>query len=423
LFIIFHSKNQTIMLLAIMRKSVMLLLAVIGFTAFAAAQTVTGTVTDSKGDPVSGISVIVKGTTKGTSTNAQGVYTLSGVADGATLIFTGTGFTAQQVKVNGGTMNVNMVTSASNLNEVVVIGYGSVRKRDLTGSVVSVQAKNFNKGPISNPDQLLLGKVAGLQVINNSGQPGAATVVKIRGNSSLRSGNSPLYVIDGVPLDGRSPRPSINVSGVGATPDINPLNFLNPADIVSMDVLKDASASAIYGSRGANGVILVTTKKGQNGPLKVEFNATYGLSGVMRKIKILDASGYRDALKKYSAASDSGANVDAFKEILAKNAPTQNYTVSLSGGSENSKYRASFLVSDQQGIIRKSGLKKYIANFNGQNKLLDKKLSFDYNITAAVLDEKIAPVSRNAGSTGNGTLLWFLKEIMVYTIRLTEVVR
>jgi TonB-dependent starch-binding outer membrane protein SusC len=389
------------MLLAIMRKSVMLLLAVIGFTAFAAAQTVTGTVTDSKGDPVSGISVIIKGTTKGTSTNAQGVYTLSGVADGATLIFTGTGFTAQQAKVSGGTMNVNMVTSASNLNEVVVIGYGSVRKRDLTGSVVSVQAKNFNKGPISNPDQLLLGKVAGLQVINNSGQPGAATVVKIRGNSSLRSGNSPLYVIDGVPLDGRSPRPSINVSGVGATPDINPLNFLNPADIVSMDVLKDASASAIYGSRGANGVILVTTKKGQNGPLKVEFNATYGISGVMRKIKVLDASGYRDALKKYSAASDSGASVDAFKEILAKNAPTQNYTVSLSGGSENSKYRASFLVSDQKGIIRKSGLKKYIANFNGQNKMLDKKLSIDYNITAAVLDENIAPVSRNAGSTGN----------------------
>ena len=386
-----------------MRKAAMLLLAVIGFTAFAKAQTVTGTVTDSKGDPVSGISVTVKGTTKGTATNAQGVFTLNGVANGATLVFTGTGFAAQQIKVTGATANVSMVTSASNLNEVVVIGYGSVRKKDLTGSVVSVQAKNFNKGPISNPDQLLLGKVAGLQVINNSGQPGASTVVKIRGNSSLRSGNSPLYVIDGVPLDGRSPRPSLGVSGIGSTPDINPLNFLNPADIVSMDVLKDASASAIYGSRGANGVILVTTKKGQSGAPKVEFNATYGISGVMRKIKVLDAAGYRAAQlnNPVNQRSDSGASIDPFKEILAKNAATQNYTVALSGGSENSKYRASFLVSDQQGIIRKSSLKKYIANFNGQNKMVDKKLSFDYNITVANLNERIAPVSNDAGSAGN----------------------
>ncbi len=389
------------MLLAIMRKAAMLLLAVIGFTAFAKAQTVTGTVTDSKGDPVAGISVTVKGTTKGTSTNAQGVFTISGVANGATLVFSGSGFTSQEVKVTGGTVNATMASSISNLNEVVVIGYGSVRKRDLTGSVTSVQAKNFNKGPINNPDQLLLGKVAGLQVINNSGQPGASTVIKIRGNSSLRSGNNPLYVVDGVPLDGRSPRPGVAVSGVGTTPDINPLNFLNPADIVSMDVLKDASASAIYGSRGANGVILVTTKKGQAGPAKVEFNATYGLSGVMRKIDVLDASGYRSALSQYNAKSDSGGNVDAFKEILYKNAPTQNYTVSLGGGTENGKYRASFLVSDQQGIIRKSGLKKYIANFNGQYKMLDKRLSFDFNITAADLAERIAPVSRDAGSTGN----------------------
>ena len=389
------------MLLAIMRKAAMLLLAVIGFTAFATAQTVTGTVTDSKGDPVSGISVTVKGTTKGTSTNAQGVYTIN-AASGATLVFSGTGFTSQSVKISGAdAVNVTIQTSVSNLNEVVVIGYGTARKKDLTGSVSSVQARNFNKGPIANPDQLLIGKVAGLQVINNGGQPGAATVVKIRGNNSLRSGNSPLYVIDGVPLDGRSPRPSISVSGVGATPDINPLNFLNPADIASIDVLKDASASAIYGSRGANGVIIVTTKKGQTGAAKVEFNATYGVSGIMRKIDVLDASGYRAALKQYNGASDSGANVDPFKEILTKNAATQNYTVALSGGSDNGKYRASFLASDQQGIIRKSGLKKYIANFNGQYKMLDKKLSFDFNITTAQLNERIAPVSNNAGSAGN----------------------
>jgi TonB-dependent starch-binding outer membrane protein SusC len=389
------------MLLAILRKSALLLLAVIGFTAFSVAQTVTGTVTDSKGDPLSKISVILKGSTKGTSTNDQGFYSLDGVANGSTLVFSGSGFTSQSLRVNGGSVNVSLATSVSNLNEVVVIGYGSVRKRDLTGSVVSVQAKNFNKGPINNPDQLLLGKVAGLQVINNSGQPGAATVIKIRGTNTIRSGNNPLYVIDGVPLDGRSPRPGVNVSGVGQTPDINPLNFLNPADIISMNILKDASASAIYGSRGANGVILVTTRKGGSGPAKVEFNATYGISGIMRKIKTLDAAGYRAALKTYSAGSDSGASVNPFNEILQKGAPTQNYSVALSGGSDNSRYRASFLVSDQKGIIRKSGLKKYIGNFNGQYKMLDQKLSLDFNVTAANLVEQIAPISNDAGSTGN----------------------
>jgi hypothetical protein len=140
------------MFLAIMRKAAMLLLAVIGFTAFAKAQTVTGTVTDSKGDPVAGISVIVKGTTKGTSTNAQGVFTLT-AANGATLVFSGTGFAAQEAKVSGGVANVTLVASVSNLNEVVVIGYGSVRKKDLTGSVASVQAKDFNQGVITSPDQ------------------------------------------------------------------------------------------------------------------------------------------------------------------------------------------------------------------------------------------------------------------------------
>ncbi len=370
---------------------------------FAQDRVVTGKVTDSKdGSPVAGASVVAKGSTQGTSTNTNGEFSISVPSGVNRLIVSSVGFTSQEIDITGKTsVDVSFVSTSSNLNEVVVIGYGTSRKRDLTGAVSSVQAKNFNKGPISNPDQLLVGKVAGLQVINNSGQPGASTVVKIRGNNSVRSGNSPLYVIDGVPLDGRSPRPSLGVSGVGSTPDINPLNFLNPADIAEISVLKDASASAIYGSRGANGVILVTTKKGQSGAPKVEFNATYGISGVMRKIDVLDAAGYRAALTKYGSASDSGANVNPFKEILTKNAATQNYTVAVSGGSENSRYRASFLVSDQQGIIRKSGLKKYIVNLNGQNKMLDKKLSFDYNITTANLRETIAPISNNAGSAGN----------------------
>jgi TonB-dependent starch-binding outer membrane protein SusC len=393
--------------LATMKRCAMLLIAIFGFTALSLAQTVTGKVTDKKGEPLPGVTVTVKGTKTATSTNNAGVYTLNNVGADAVLVFTGVGIGSQEIPVGGKSLvNAELESSVSgDLNEVVVqVGYGGLRKKDLTGSVVSIQAKNFNKGPINNPDQLLLGKVAGLQVINNSGQPGAATVIKIRGTNTLRSGNNPLYVIDGVPLDGRSPRPSVGVSGVGQTPDINPLNFLNPADIISMDVLKDASASAIYGSRGANGVILVTTKKGNSGTAKIEFNATYGMSGIMRRIDVLDAAGYRAAQKTYNnggAGSDSGKNVNAFDEILQKNAATQNYSVAVSGGTDNGKYRASFLLSDQEGIIRKSGLKKYIGNFNGQYKFLDQKLSLDFNVTAANLVEQIAPVSNDAGSTGN----------------------
>ena len=178
--------------------------------------------------------------------------------------------------------------------------------------------------------------------------------------------------------------------------------FINPYDIAQIEVLKDASASAIYGSRGANGVIMVTTKKGFAGTPRIDVGASYGFSNPMRNIKVLNASDYRAALKSYGTAlSDSGASVDPFKAILNDNAPTQNYTFSLSGGNETGRFRASFLASDQQGIIRKSSLTKYVGNFNGQYLFLDKKLSFDFNITAANVSERIAPVSNDAGSNGN----------------------
>ena len=390
------------MLLAIMRKTAMLLLAVIGFTAFAKAQTVTGTVTDSKGDPVSGISVTVKGTTKGTSTNAQGVYTLNGVADGATLVFTGTGFAPQSVKVSGGTANVTLAASISNLNEVVVIGYGTARRKDVTGSVASVQAKDFNQGVIAAPDQLLQNKVAGLEVTNTSGQPGAATTVKIRGNNSIRAGGNPLYVIDGVPLDGRSARPNFGTGVFGSTPDANPLIFVNPNDIQSIDVLKDASSAAIYGSRGANGVIVITTKTGSSGASKIEFGSSWSFNaGLMKKYEVLDAGEFRTALGKYGVTGqDKGASVDPFKELMNKKL-SQSYNLALSGGNENGKFRASFLASSSNGAFKNSQLDKYVGNFSGQYKFLDKKLSLGFNLTAGHTTEDIIAVSNTAGSQGN----------------------
>ncbi len=389
----------------LLRSSSLLILCVL-FTHVLLAQnkTITGKITDSKdGSPIVGATVQAKGSKKGTSTGADGSFTLAVAPDVTTLVISSVGFDKQEIGISGqSAITVSLVASNASLNEVVVVGYGTARKRDLTGSVASVQAKDFNKGPVTNPDQLLQGKVAGLQIINNSGQPGAATIVKIRGNNSIRSGNTPLYVIDGIPLDGRNARPSLNFSGLGTTPDVNPLLFVNPDDIASIDILKDASAAAIYGSRGANGVVLVTTKKGSSGPTRVDVNASVGISGVMRKIKVLSPDGYRAALKSYSApVSDSGSNVDPFAAILHKNAPTQNYSMALSGGNENGKYRASFLAADQEGIIRKSGLKKYVGNFNGQYKFLDKRLSIDFNVTAANVSETIAPISNDAGSGGN----------------------
>ena len=377
------------------RSVLPLLLLVTWQLSFAQDKTVTGKVIDSKdGTPVVGASVVVKGATTGTTTKADGTFSITVTGTAKAITISSIGFEAQEIAVSGkSTVDVSLVATNSTLNEVVVTGYGTARKRDITGSVASVQAKDFNKGPITNPDQLLQGKVAGLQIINSSGQPGAATIVKIRGNNSIRSGNTPLYVVDGVPLDGRSPRPGGSTAGVGTSPDANPLTYINPADITSIDILKDASSSAIYGSRGANGVVLITTRKGQAGPPKIDFGASVGAGSIMRKIKVLDAAGYRDALSKYNAAADSGKSVDPFKEILNNGAVTQNYTVAIGGGTETGRYRASFLAADQDGILRKSGLKKYVGNFNGQYKFLDKRLSFDFNVTAANVREQIAPVT------------------------------
>lgn len=380
-----------------------ILLLILTQSAFS-QKTITGKVTDSKdGSPLAGVSVLAKGSGTGTQTKTDGSFSLSVPSNTSAIVISSVGYASQEISIaNKTSVDVLLVASGASLNEVVVVGYGTQRKKDLTGSVSSVQAKDFVKGPVTNPDQLLVGKVSGLQIINSSGQPGAVTIVKIRGTNSIRTGNNPLYVVDGIPLDGRAPRPGLITSGLGTTPDANPLTYINPADIASIDILKDASAAAIYGSRGANGVILITTKKGAAGPARVDVGASYGFSDVMRKIKVPDAGEYRSALKTYNAPnSDSGASIDPFKSIINNGAASQNYTVAFSGGTENGRYRASFLYSDQDGIVRKSGLKKYVASFNEQHKFLDKKLSIDFNITAANVSERIAPISNDAGSDGN----------------------
>jgi TonB-dependent starch-binding outer membrane protein SusC len=371
-------------------------------------RTITGKVMDSKdGSPVSGASVSVKGTRSGTSTKADGTFSINVGASATTLVISSVGFETQEISIEGkSNIDVSFVPSAgANLNEVVVVGYGTARKRDLTGSVASVKAKDFIQGALATPDQLIQGKVAGVQVTNNSGAPGGEVTVRIRGNNSIRSGNQPLYVVDGVPLDGRSARPGLGGlnGGLNDLPGANPLQFINSADIASIDILKDASAAAIYGSRGANGVILITTKRGQSGAPKVDLTVQAGFSNVAKKLEVLNAGTYRTALTKYgvSNANDWGGNVDAF-DAITRTGFYQNHTVAISSGNENARYRASFGLFDQKGIVRKSGLKRLSASISGQLKFLEsKKLGLDFNIIATRSDEDVAPISNNSGFEGS----------------------
>jgi TonB-dependent starch-binding outer membrane protein SusC len=368
-------------------------------------RTVSGKVTDSKdGSPVVGASVTAKGSSRGTSTSLSGDFVLSVPAGVNTLVITSVGFTSMEVDITGKTTVAVVLANSggSSLNEVVVTGYGNTRKRDLTGSVVSLKAKDFNQGAILSPDQLFQNKVPGLEVTNQSGQPGAASTVQIRGNSSIRSSNNPLYVVDGVPLDGASARPNIG-NAFGSTPSSNPLLFIDPNTIAQVDVLKDASSAAIYGARGANGVIVITTKKATTGPIRVDAGTNFGVNvGYMKKFEILDPGQYRAALTKYGVASsfDGGTSTDALDEI-SQHGFSQNYSLAFGGGNDVGRFRAAFLGSHNLGLLKKSSLDKYLGTFGGTYRFLDKKLTLDFNLIAGNYGERLTSVANTSGSTGN----------------------
>lgn len=338
------------------------------------SQKINGVVKSIDSVPLRGVTVLVKNSNKATTTDSNGLFSID-AERGNELLFSYVGAERKSVMVTDNRfLEINLVFSISSLEEVVTIGYGTVRKKDLTGAVSSVSTKDFNKGIFASPDQLIQGKVSGVQLINNNGQPGGVATVKIRGNTALSGTGQPLYVVDGVPLDGRS------LQGGN-----NPLNFLNPVDIASVDVLKDASATAIYGSRAAYGVVIINTKKGQAGVTKIEVAGSLGFSSILKKIKVLSAAQYRDAIKYYGVNNsyDKGANVDGMDEIL-RNALQQNYSVAGSGGNENSKYRFSAGFLDQRGIIISTGFKKYNTDVSANFKVLrNKRLGVDFNLNTS----------------------------------------
>jgi len=398
----------------LLAKTAWLLLICVFFThsIFAQNKTITGKISDDKGAPVQGATVAVKGTKGGSTTSADGTYRISVPPTATTLVVSSVGFASQELTIGDATtLDATLVGSSTSLNEIVVIGYGTVRKKDATGSVVSVKEKDFNQGVITSPDQLLQGKVSGLEITSNSGQPGSATTIKIRGNNSIRVANNPLYVVDGVPLDGRTARPTLDLGkaglGFGPTPESNPLLYINPNDIQQIDVLKDASATAIYGSRGANGIIVITTKKGTSGATKMEFGTRLGVNaGYMKKYNILSADEFRAKSKANSLSQDSGSSVNALKEIT-QHSLIQSYSLALSGGNETGKFRVSFLGSRTAGFLKKTSLDKYLGNFGGTYSFIDKRITLDFDVIAGHTTENMGLISNTTGAGGN-VLSWAL---------------
>ena len=335
---------------------------------------VNGKISDSEtNEPLIGASVNVKGTNLGTITDINGNFYLSIPDDAEYLVFSYLGYERLEVPVGSQTtFDISLSPDLSTLNEIVVVGYGIQKKADVTGSIGSVERKDFNKGIVANPGQLLQGKVAGVNVSNVSGEPGAAQDVIIRGVGSLRSGTTPLYVIDGFALDN---------SGTGLA--TNPLNFINPQDIESIDVLKDASAAAIYGARAANGVIVITTKKGSSGKTQVDLNVSTAFSNLANKVDIFSADEFRtQVVAAGGTIDDGGANTD-WQDELTRTAYSKNVNLALSGGADKFSYYSALGVDDQEGILRGSNLKRYSGRLNLSQSTLNDRLQVAFNLTAS----------------------------------------
>jgi TonB-dependent starch-binding outer membrane protein SusC len=341
------------------------------FSAVAQNSSVSGKVTDSAGDGLPGVTVAIKGTNKGTVTNASGDFTLNGVSSSTVLTFSFVGMESQEITVGGRTsINVQLADTKSDLEEVVVVGYGTQKRKEISGTVTTLSSRDFNSGNITNPLAGAQGKVAGLVITQSSGDPNASQTVRLRGTGSLRAGSEPLYVIDGV---------------IGA-----PIQNIDPNDIATFDVLRDASSAAIYGARGANGVIIITTKRGKNGATSVDYNGYVGIETIAQRPELLNASQYREAATKFNQKFDDlGADTD-WLDVITRDAKIQSHNVGISGGSENATYRASIGYLDQTGVLIGSGKERLNARLNLDTKALNGKLKTSYNLSYSRTNGQIA---------------------------------
>ena len=332
----------------------------------------TGKVTDASGSPVPGVSVVVKGTTTGTITDFDGKFSIDVQGDARVLIFSFVGMKTQEIPVDGKTsFSVIMEEETIGLEEVVAVGYGTQTKREISGSVTNVSEKSFNKGVTRTGVDLLKGKVAGLTITNGSGDITKDQTIRLRGTSSLNASSQPFIVVDGVP--GMS------------------LNSVAPQDIESISVLKDASAAAIYGSRSASGVILITTKKGKKDFTSVDYDGYVAVDNVTNVPDLLNAQEWRDYVAKNNintSGLDKGGNTDWFKEIM-RTGITQSHSVSLSGSSKSSNYRASVSYLNQEGVVKDNSIKRFNARMTFNQKALNDKL--DLTFTGVITQRDYTP--------------------------------
>jgi len=368
------------------------------------AHTVTGRVTDEGGQDLPGVNVVIKGTTSGTTTDAGGQYTLNLPNGNETLVFSYIGYTNQEVEVNGRTaIDVSLVPNIQSLSEVVIVAYGEVKKNDLTGSVSSIPVEDIRKVIATSLDQSLQGRAAGVQITQNSAAPGGSTTIRIRGGNSIEGDNEPLYVIDGIPFKN---------DGANSGGNFNVLSTLNPSDIETMTVLKDASSTAIYGSRGANGVVIITTRRGKAGKSTVQFESSYGVQDVRKKYDVLNAAQYATMVNEanlneakpevYTAQqiAEFGKGTDWQDEIF-RSAPLSNYQLTMSGGDDKMQYAISGGYFNQKGIVTNSGFDRGSLRVNLDRKLSDKiKIGNSLTVSRTVTDQ-----SRTDGNLGSAGLV------------------
>jgi TonB-linked SusC/RagA family outer membrane protein len=350
---------------------------------------VSGKVTDAQdGSALIGVTIQEKGTTNGTISDASGSYSLT-VAPTSTLLISYVGYTTQEVAVNNRTtVNISLALGELKLQEVLVIGYGTVRKEDLTGSVKAISSEYFNPGVVSSPQEMVSGKMAGVQIVNGGGAPGSGATIRIRGGSSLRASNDPLIVIDGVAIDLE-----------GITGMRNPLSSINSNDIENITVLKDASATAIYGSRASNGVIIITTKKGTAGqPFTVNYNGSLSISTAAKYNEVFTAQEFRDIITtKYPTYVDSlgSSNTDWQKEIF-QTAISHDHNLNFSGGLGKLPYRISIGYTDQDGILKRDNLKRVTGAINLAPSFFDDHLKAEINAKGMINNNFFA----NTGAIG-----------------------
>ena len=342
---------------------------------------VTGTVTDKAGEPLIGVNVLESGTSNGCITDIDGKYSLN-VEKGKTLIFSFIGYSKQEVKVTQNVMNVTMNEDTELLDEVVVIGYGSISRKDVTSSITTVKAKDLNVGAYTEPGQLLQGKVPGLVIVQNSDPNGGVNSINLRGASTLNGSTSPLYVVDGIP-------------GVN-------LNLLSPTDIESIDVLRDASATAIYGSKAANGVIIVTTKRGSDGPARVSYSGYVAWDKIHNDHEMMTADELRAYAKEnnLTIANDKGANTNWADEVQ-QTGFTHNHNLSISGGNKSTSYNASVNYIEQDGIIKGVGNNIFTARTFVETKTLKDRLTLSAGINGNIRNEWGVPRGEQGASVYN----------------------